>query len=352
MRFKCFVQQPQSLIRMLTSLSHMAKDCLIVLSKQTWKFMINEKFVQSSHPQCYASLPIRYVFSHYMIESKANNHILLHINMKNLLAALKSVKEFNAQMTCLKLTKKKQIATLSFEMWNDHGNELRLDLIQDVAVRVVQHSKLFLYEEPQLGAYHASSNFPPLKSIKTVIERMRVINSSVSREKANLFINNENGKFLLQYQNEHCSVKTFFLKLGLDNKALHDQQDSIQREREHVRACVDLKFLLKVIQALAPLQTQQIVIAITKKTCVTIHARLADHLQEEEEKGLFDDVEDDEDVNSARVTFYLCVYIDDESEDEEEEDEEEADDDEEEDDGNQEDMNEGDDDQDMQDADD
>eukprot|EP01083_Nonionella_stella_P038588 104954_1 len=160
MRFKAVIEQPASIIRMLTSLSHMAKDCLIVLCRTTWKVMINEKFVPMGHPQCYASTPIAYVFSHYMIESQANNEILLQINIRNLLAAFKSVKEFNGGMTILKLTKKNGIAMLSFAMWQDDGNELRVNVIQDVTVKPIQHSKLYLYEEPALGQYDASSKLP------------------------------------------------------------------------------------------------------------------------------------------------------------------------------------------------
>eukprot|EP01083_Nonionella_stella_P287275 977774_1 len=303
----------------------MAKDCLIVLCRENWKIMINEKFVPSSHPQCYASIPIAYVFSHYMLESKSNNEVLLQINIKNLLAAFKSVKEFNGGMTILKLTKKNQNALLSFEMWQDDGNELRVNVIQDVFVKPIQYSKLYLYEEPTLGAYHASSNLPPIKSLKTVIERMRIINSSVSRENAMLYINNNDGRFLLEIKTEHCALKTIYQNLSVNNEQLHNDQTSEQRNT-NVCAKIDLKYLLKVVQALQPLQIKQTVIAITKKTCVTIHARLMDY-------GMMDNAEDSQDANealSSRITFYLCVYIDDD-EDEEDEDEEDEDDDDEED---------------------
>lgn len=346
MRFKAIIEHPEPIIRMLTSLSHMAKDCLIVLCRQNWKFMINEKFVNASHPQCYASTPIGYVFSHYIVESQANNEILLQLNIRNLLAAFKTVKENVANMTILKLTKKHSMALLSFEMWQDDGNELRVNVIQDVSVKPVQHSKFYLYEEPQLGAYHASSNLPPVKSLKTVIERMRTIKNSQHRESAMLYINNNDGRLLLEIKTEHCSLKTIYQNLSVNNRELHHDQNSEER-RTNVSAKIDLKYLAKVIGALGPLSIKQTVIAITKKTCVTIHARLSDNMPVEDDQNV--DSQTSEDAMSARVTFYLCVYIDDD--DEEEEDEEESDDaedeDEDEDDENHNNQNE----QDMQDID-
>ena len=340
MRFKAIVENPGSLIRMLTCLSHMAKDCLIVLCREDWKFMLNERFVAQAHPQCYATTPIAYAFSHYMLESRASeNEILLQVNIRNLLAAFKSAKEFSGGLTILKLTKKNEKPLLSFEMWRDDGDELSVKVIQDVSVKPIQHSKLYLYEEPTLGQYHGSCSLPKLKSIKTVIERMRIISDSVSSEKADIYINNNDGRFLLEISTDHCRLKTIYGGLALENKHIHNQQSSNQRRNEYIKAQIELKYLLKVIQALNPLQIKQTIIAITKKTCVTVHARLTDHQHRNNRNNTNNNNndelnEDQQDENnnggdklSSRVTFYLCVYLDgDDDDDSEEEDEEEDDD--------------------------
>eukprot|EP00486_Rosalina_sp_Unknown_P002484 CAMPEP_0201566270 /NCGR_PEP_ID=MMETSP0190_2-20130828/5953_1 /ASSEMBLY_ACC=CAM_ASM_000263 /TAXON_ID=37353 /ORGANISM="Rosalina sp." /LENGTH=326 /DNA_ID=CAMNT_0047984767 /DNA_START=118 /DNA_END=1098 /DNA_ORIENTATION=- len=302
----------------------MTKDCLVILGDESWKFMINEKFVATAHPQCYATVPIAYAFSHYMIESQSDNEILLQINIKNLLAAFRSVQGFSGGMTILKLTKKNNIALLSFEMWQDDGNELKVNVIQDVSVKPIQHSKLYLYEEPALGEYHGSAILPKLKSIKTVIERMRIIiSNSNSSERANLYINNNDGRLLLETKTDHCSLKTIYNGLSVDNRQLHEDQSSNARRNENIKANIDLKYLLKVIQALNPLSIKSTIIAITKRTCVTIHAHLLTHGANNINRN-----DDDDDSSLSRITFYLCVYLDDDDDSDDDEDEDEEDEDE------------------------
>lgn len=318
MRFKAQVKQPAALMPMLSALSHMSKECLIVLCREQWKFMINEKYVNTTaHPQCYASTPIANIFDTYRLDSKSNNEILLQVNIRNLLAGFRSARDFNGT-NILRLTKKNDLPVLSFEMWEDDGEELRINVIQDVSVRPIQHSKLYLYEEPTLDGYHASSNMPPLRSIRTVIEKMRAINGGGSGEQGMLFINNDDGKLMLQIQTDHCALKTIYQNLGVSNMS-----QSSNGLPHNVSARLSLRFLAKVISSLIPLELhiQQAVVAITKATCVTIHARLVDRVRRRDEDG-------DEEQLSARITFYLCVYVDDEeesSEDEEEEEEEESD---------------------------
>ena len=218
MRFKANIKGPQVLMPMLTALSHMSKDCLIVLCPEQWKFMINEKYVNTtSHPQCYASTPIADVFENYKLESKSNNEILLQVNIPNLLAAFRSVCEFHGTHVILRLTKKSQSPMLSFEMWEDDEQEMRINVIQDVSVKPIQHSKFYLYEEPSLSAYHASSKMPPLRSFKTVIDRMRIINSGGHGKQGTLFINNHDGKLMLQIGTDHCALKTIYQNLGVGN---------------------------------------------------------------------------------------------------------------------------------------
>ena len=117
------------------------------------------------------------------------------------------------------------------------------------------------------------------------------------------------GRLLLETKTNHCSLKTIYQGLSVDNRQLHDDQSSNARKNENIKAQIDLKYLLKVIQALNPLSIKQTIIAITKRTCVTIHARL-DSLNHD------DDDDDNNSKNSlSRITFYLCVYLDDDDDD-------------------------------------
>ena len=311
MRFKGTIACSEAIIRTLKSLSHMAKECLVVLCERNWKFHISEKFVQSSNPQCYASTPIAYVFSHYQIESlSANNEILLQCNIKSLLQAFKTTASRSVRMSICKLTKKHGIATLSFELWEDDGDELRVEIIQDVSVQVVQHSKLYMFEEPDLGQFHASSYLPPLKSLKTVAERMASI-----EKMARLYIDSKDGRFLLQIKTQHCALKTIYRNLNFD---------SAQKRKKTASAQIDLKYFIKVLSALNGLECKQTLIAITRKLAVTIHARLKYANCNDNNDEMDEEREELNDDNSARVTFYLCVFIndDDESDDDDDDDEE------------------------------
>merc|ERR1712232_157008 len=155
----------------------------------------------------------------------------------------------------------------------------------------------------------AQTALPPLKSLKAVTERMLPLQQHGGKN-AQLFIDDNDGRFLMAIKTEHCALKTRYENMNYSKPSQH--------ETVSCSAKIDLKYLMKVIAALNGLATQSIRIAITQKLAVTIHARLPYRNPNEHANGDEDSQMNDE--NSARITFYLCVYIDDEEMSQDEED--------------------------------
>ena len=70
---------------------------------------------------------------------------------------------------------------------------------------------------------------------------MRIINNSVSRDKAMLFINNNDGRFLVEIQTELCKLKTIYQNLKVNDEELGNVEIS-------VGATINLKHLSLILK--------------------------------------------------------------------------------------------------------
>lgn len=153
------------------------------------------------------------MFDSYRIESKYNNEIHLMARLSSLLKALRSA-DPSSRIT-LKLTKKRERPCLTFEIASD-----ALSVIQDVPVTIVDHDKLAEFLEPELPDPKVKIRMPPLKSLRTVVDRLRSVDDrDILRITAS-----SNGEMVLQVENEMVNIKTFYKGLSLEKKEASQQQ--------------------------------------------------------------------------------------------------------------------------------
>ncbi|RUP48796.1 Hus1-like protein-domain-containing protein [Jimgerdemannia flammicorona] len=158
--------------------------------------------------------PQHSIFSNYRIESVAENEIYLEVMVEYLLRALRSAQ--NATEVTMKLTKKQGAPTLSFVISSASGGGgggggggvggggerlsrggKKLDLVQDVPVKVLSPQQMEPVKEPVL---------------RTIAERMKVLGEHV------IISANMDGEFTIRVETDLVQVETFYK--GLHNPEL------------------------------------------------------------------------------------------------------------------------------------
>lgn len=176
----------------------------------------------TSSTECKASL-----FSEYSVVSKNNNEISFNVNLDNLIRGLKSGQ--SAQEVYVKLTKKGDTAYLSlaiemtvcscFFLPNDNQPTRSMTVTQDIPVQIISPSQLAAFTEPTLPDPEVYIMMPGLKSLKSVIERMKniddylVIHANMAGELTFKVFSKFYKTHLEQVQTEVVSIATFYKKL-------------------------------------------------------------------------------------------------------------------------------------------
>lgn len=206
MRFKAVLIDYNCITEFSNIVSTLAKNvktCVLRLSPDKLCFVISEKGPLSMNLWC--ELTQSNLFDEYRIDGKGdNNEIYLQLNIDQMSQILKL--SHNAQQIKIKLTKK-QGAFLSLEVSQPTGSGSTRNISHDIPVSIIPQRLWTEYQEPDMPDIDVSIYLPPLKQLKSLLEKMKTLADYVTISA------NMNGELQLKIETDIVSVTTFYQKL-------------------------------------------------------------------------------------------------------------------------------------------
>jgi len=206
-----------STVSRLCSKSANDKSCVLKLTPDNVYFILPEfasnnigsgglgrtSFWMALDPKCF--------FDFFIVEGKSTEEdfILLEIQPECLVQTLKSSP--NVKMVKIKLTKR-QMPCLTVEL-DLHSMTSKLNsrtITHDIPIRVISTSKISQddFQEPNINRTNLSIEMPPLKLLKHMIERFKVLHEFVYFEATN------NGTLTFKIEAEAVSISSYFRNLN------------------------------------------------------------------------------------------------------------------------------------------
>ncbi|XP_055277028.1 checkpoint protein HUS1 isoform X5 [Moschus berezovskii] len=239
--------------RVSSMIAKLAKTCTLRISPDKLNFVLSDK-VANGGVSMWCELEQEDFFSEFQMEgvSAENNEIYLELTSENLSRALKTAQ--NARTLKIKLTNKHfPCLTVSIELQLSVSSSSRV-VTHDIPVKVIPRKLWKDLQEPTIPDADVSIYLPVLKTMKSVVEKMKNISNHLIIE-ANL-----NGELNLKIETELVCVTTHFKDLG--NPPLASKNASQDRNSEQMAEVhIDIR---KLLQFLAGQQVNP-----TKATCIS-----------------------------------------------------------------------------------
>ncbi|KAH7101978.1 cell cycle checkpoint [Auriculariales sp. MPI-PUGE-AT-0066] len=197
MRFRAAVENVQTFYRVLQSLEKLSKRCMIKLNETTMRIIC---LPGDTGIQLWSNIRITHIFTDYRIQSNNNNEITFEMSTEPLLAALKSA--LSSPEVVLKLTKKNEHATWSFEVALQSAGGKRINVTHDVRVTVMRPADVARIQEPLCPEPDVHIVVPPLAKLRVVVDHLQKLSSTVAVRA------NRNEIFRLAAQTDHVEVET------------------------------------------------------------------------------------------------------------------------------------------------
>ncbi|KAI9469151.1 Checkpoint protein hus1 [Coemansia sp. RSA 989] len=240
MRFRAQVTNANLLLRVVQCIEKLSKNAMLKLTQDKLHIIVLTDM--DSGLQLWSDVVAVALFSEYRVESLHNNEIYLEFNIDNLQRALRSAQ--GAQRVTLKLTKKQNLPVLSLVIKNISGTGREMTLNQDVPVRVLTPDQVSAIMEPQVPTGPVHIMMPPLNSVRSITERLKLMGDRVS------IAANREGQVTMRVANDRVEITTYFR--GLQNMTHDSSEPSSQLDRpshEFYTATVDMKNFTRFLQS-------------------------------------------------------------------------------------------------------
>ncbi|XP_032905982.1 checkpoint protein HUS1 [Amblyraja radiata] len=228
--------------RIVNTISKLTKSCILRLTSDKLFFILSDK-VASGGVAMWCQLFQGNFFDEFQIEgvSAEYNEIYLELTPENFSRSLKTSQ--NAKAVKIKLTMKHcPCITIAVEL-PSLSSHTRI-VTHDIPVSIIPRKLWNDFEEPSVPDFDVSIYLPVLKTMKSVVERMKNLSNHIVIEA------NQNGEMNLKIDTELVSVTTHFKELG-NPPWVEDgtQSDSFQRRdpTNMAKARVDIKRLLQFL---------------------------------------------------------------------------------------------------------
>ncbi|XP_072268200.1 checkpoint protein HUS1 [Pyxicephalus adspersus] len=264
MRFRCKIVDVSCLnhfTRVVNTITKLTKSCTLRLTPANLYFILTDK-VANGGVSMWCELCQANFFDEYQMEgvSVEQNEIYLEMVPENISRALKTAQ--NAKFVKIKLTNKHcPCLTMAVEL-PSLSSTSRI-VTHDIPVTVIPRRLWNDFKEPTVPDFDVSIYLPAIKTMKSVVERMKNLSNFIVIEA------NRNGEIILKIETDLVSVSTHFKDLGNPHLISIDaSQNSIQeRDPDFMsEARVDIR---KLLQFLAGQQVNP-----NKSICNIVHKRM------------------------------------------------------------------------------
>ncbi|XP_077125527.1 checkpoint protein HUS1 isoform X1 [Ranitomeya variabilis] len=264
MRFRCKIVDASCLnhfTRVVNTITKLTKSCTLRLTASNLYFILTDK-VANGGVSMWCELCQANFFDEYQMEgvSSEQNEIFLELIPENLSRALKTAQ--NAKAVKIKLTNKHcPCITVAVEL-PSLSSTSRI-VTHDIPVSVIPRRLWNDFKEPTVPDFDVSIYLPAIKTMKSVVERMKNLSNFIVIEA------NRNGEINLKIETDLVSVSTHFKDLGNPPWVTDEssQNNSQERDRDIMsEARVDIR---KLLQFLAGQQVNP-----NKAICNIVHKRM------------------------------------------------------------------------------
>jgi HUS1 checkpoint protein len=166
----------------------------------------------------------------------------------------------------LKLTKKNQVAflTLAIEIQQSHQ---MMSVLQDIPIKLLSSAQLAQFSEPHLPDPEVWIMMPPLKLLRSVIDRMKNVYDYLT------IMANMGGELTLKVETDMVSIATFYT--GLDHPQIEGRSPPRCDPGKSAVVKVDIKKFARFLysQQVSP---TNVILCIIENTAVVLHVLLED----------------------------------------------------------------------------
>ncbi|XP_018423612.1 PREDICTED: checkpoint protein HUS1 isoform X1 [Nanorana parkeri] len=264
MRFRCKIVDVSCLnhfTRVLNTITKLTKSCTLRLTPSNLYFILTDK-VANGGVSMWCELCQANFFDEYQMEgvSAEQNEIYLEMVPENFSRALKTAQ--NAKAVKIKLTNKHcPCLTVAVEL-PSLSSSSRI-VTHDIPVSVIPRRLWNDFKEPTVPDFDVSIYLPAIKTMKSVVERMKNLSNFIVIEA------NRNGEINLKIETDLVSVSTHFKDLGNPPWVSDDVSQTSTQEKDPEfmsEARVDIR---KLLQFLAGQQVNP-----NKAICNIVHKRM------------------------------------------------------------------------------
>lgn len=143
MRFRTTLVDIGTLTRVVQTIHKVSPRCLVRLDGDTVRFICT---ADTDGVQIWCQITVSAFFKEYRVESNFHNQINFEIATDTFLQALKSAQ--NAVDVLMRLTKKDKDPLLSFCIANASHSGARLEIVQDILIKVLRPAESARIKEP------------------------------------------------------------------------------------------------------------------------------------------------------------------------------------------------------------
>ncbi|GAA5882902.1 hypothetical protein JCM16303_006636 [Sporobolomyces ruberrimus] len=259
MRFKADISNTHQLTRLITSLAPLAKVATLKLKADVVHLICQG---ERGGVQVWSQIAVNSIFKPetFRLESNSSNEIYLEVATDALARALKSAS--GSTKATMKLAKKggegpngtgkgaHPVLSIAIESASRMGK--RLEITQDVFVKVKKAQDVEQLKEPLCPVPDAALLLPPLQILRTVAERMKTVSPIIT-----LSANNA-GVFRMRAEADEAKVETEWMNLkrpNLGDDAGDEMTTPIQDPQQMFSVTVETKNLLKFLASYSIAQT-------------------------------------------------------------------------------------------------
>jgi len=220
-------------IKIVQTVSKLAKECVIHLAPKKVRFIIANDVHDGV--QVWSGINTGTLFSEWIMESLNGNEISFSVNLENLLRGLKSA-QFASDIK-VKLTKNHMLRYLS--LYISLQSPQVLTVTQDIPINLLSAATLARLTEPNLPDPEVHIMMPPLKLVRTVVDRMKNVCDYLT------ITANMDGLLRLSVETNMVTIATFYK--NLNHPTIEGRSPPRRDDKKQAEVKVDIKTFAKFL---------------------------------------------------------------------------------------------------------